>query len=75
MPPESTICSEKQRLLDSFLEAMSEYLDAESSPVVDQDFSFIERLEAARRRKEAAIAAIVAHQKQHGRLVSTLTRA
>jgi hypothetical protein len=59
--------------LDEFLEAMSEYLDAESSPVVDPDFSFIERLEAARQRKEAAIAAIVAHHK-HKRIVSTVSR-
>jgi hypothetical protein len=62
-------CPEKKRLLDEFMAAVSEYLQADSFPltaVVGQPQRFTAKIESARKRKEAAKQALKEHILQHG---------
>lgn len=63
-------CPEKQRLVDAFTHAVSEYLRMESAQmaaVLDgRGFAFEAERREARRQKERAKRAIRVHEQEHG---------
>jgi hypothetical protein len=67
MTPES-LCPEKKRLLDEFTAAVSAFLRIESARTAGLLLGSepSAELEGARKRKDTAKAAVLAHQKEHG---------
>ena len=70
MSPAPAFCEEKQRLIQAFTRAASEHLRIQSAQVAavahGEGTLFEAELAAAREKREAAKAALEAHQLQHG---------
>ena len=69
VPTAPIYCTEKMRLLDEFVAAVSGYLKVESARLAaaarDNESQFASELELARQRKDAVKQAIKAHQNEH----------
>ena len=63
-------CAEKQRLIEAFTHAVSDYLRVQSAQshalISGRGFEFDTEIADARERKGSARAAIIAHQREHG---------
>ena len=63
-------CAERQRLIEEFTRAVSDYLRIQSaqshSLISGRGFEFDTEIAEARERKSNARAAIIAHQREHG---------
>jgi hypothetical protein len=70
LSPEAQFCPERQRLVTSFTVAVMEYLKVQSKQLealLSDDWYGLEpTIEAARKRKEEAKRAVLAHQRRHG---------
>ena len=68
--PNPAFCTEMQRLVAVFAQAVSDYLrvqSAQSQALIDgHGFKFDAEITQARKQKDAARAAILAHQREHG---------
>lgn len=70
LAPGPAFCPERQSLIDAFTTAVSIYLrvqSAQSQALIDgRGFEFNAEIIDARKKKNAARVAIVAHQREHG---------
>jgi hypothetical protein len=70
MTPVSPLCSEKQRLINEYVTAVSKYHRLETLQVeallTESGLTLEAEVESAREERDCAKAAITAHRKEHG---------